>query len=59
MWIPSQTAIVGNELVDAGTTGGIRRLHFRKTIVSERFPEFCQTDAYESMAGKMGLCRYW
>jgi hypothetical protein len=38
---------------------GIGRLHIRQTIISERFPEFGQTGADESMAGKMGLCGYW
>jgi hypothetical protein len=57
MWIPSHAAMVGIELVDAGTTGGIERLHFRQTIFSERFSEFGQTDTDE-MAGKIGLCQY-
>jgi hypothetical protein len=42
MWIPSHVGLVGNQLVDkqARTTGGIRKLHLRQTIIFERIPEF-------------------
>jgi hypothetical protein len=36
----------------------IERLHLRQTIVSEHLPEFGQTGADESIAGKMELCGY-
>jgi hypothetical protein len=50
---------VGNELIDEQTRqAAMKDFFLRQNIVSEKFSELGHTGIDESMASKMGLCRY-